>query len=388
MKLFVKHPMNYKSTYQAASTAAPAIERHFTQLIAAAVARGDKDLAPEPPIQVIEAIIDVAFWASLRKEEGREPKISLAYLPPLLAGQPLVFAERILLTTQVLTKLAPAVERSGIHLGIWDDDGELYVWGTTRSIPDCCFVLEVVEPGLLVIKHRRINGFGKFINVAVLKGDDIKIIDELSSSLPDCPAMLTTLLGYNSPTGWNDSVNLLVQLAASMRLHGHGGSLLVVPSGTDAWRDSIIHPITYPVTPAYDEIKKLMMQAVTEEDMPLWQEEVNRAVEGVAGLTAVDGATIINDEMELMAFGAKIGLSSNGIPIDEMMVTEPVIGNMAAIISPSQNGGTRHLSAAQFVFDQHDAIALVSSQDGRFTIFSWSPCENIVHAHYVDALLL
>jgi hypothetical protein len=321
--------MTYRSTYQGAGAAAPAIERHFTQLIANAIRQGEKDIAPEPPVKVIEAIIDVAFWASLRKEEGREPKISIAYLPSTMAGQPLVFAKTLLLTPHLLTKLAPAVERSGIHLGVWDENGELYVWGTTRSIPDCCFVLEVVEPGLLVIKHRRINGFGKFINVAVLKGDEIKIIDELSSSLPDCPAMLTSLLGFNAPNGWNDSVNLLVQLAASMRLHGHGGSLLVVPSGSEEWRSSIIQPVTYPITPAYDEIKKLMLQVVAEDDMPVWQEEVNRAVEVVAGLTAVDGATIITDELELLAFGAKIGLSSNGVPVENMMITEPVLGNIA-----------------------------------------------------------
>ena len=380
--------MAYISTYQAAATVAPAIESHFTQLFSAAMQQGETDLAPQPPVKVIEAIIDVAFWASLRKEEGRSPKISLAYLPPALAGQPLVFAGSILLTPHVLTKLAPAVERSGIHLGIWDEDGDLYVWGTTRTIPDCCFVLEVVEPGLLVVKHRRINGFGKFINVAVIKGDSIKIIDENSSSLPDCPALLSNLLDFDSTTGWNDSVNILVQLAASMRLHGHGGSLLVVPADSDAWRDSIIHPITYPVTPAFDELKLLMEQEINERDMMAWQEEVNRSVESIAGLTAVDGATIINDRLELLAFGAKIGLSSNGLPVGEMMVTEPVIGDTAVIIPPSQNGGTRHLSAAQFVFDQRDAIALISSQDGRFTIFSWSPCEGMVHAHYVDTLLI
>jgi DNA integrity scanning protein DisA with diadenylate cyclase activity len=111
-------------------------------------------------------------------------------------------------------------------------------------------------------------------------------------------------------------------------------------------------------------------------------------VESIAGLTAVDGATIISDRLELLAFGAKIGLSSNGVPVEKMLITEPVIGNVALTIHPSQNGGTRHLSAAQFVFDQRDAIALISSQDGRFTIFSWSPCDGIVHAHSVDALLL
>ncbi|WP_259068951.1 putative sensor domain DACNV-containing protein [Mucilaginibacter sp. X4EP1] len=381
--------MTFRSTYQGASAAAPAIERHFSKLLATAALQGDNEtLAPEPPLRVIEAIIDVAFWASLRREEGRSPQISIAYLPPILAGQPLIFGESILLTPYVLTKLAPAVERSGIHLGVWEQDGELYIWGTTRSIPDCCFVLEVIEPGLLVVKHRRIKGFGKFINVAVLKGDEIKVIDEHSKSLPDCPAMLTSLLDYNSSSGWNDSVNVLVQLAASMRSHGHGGILLVVPSHSYDWRDSIISPVTYPVEPAYNELKRLMGEVVNERSMILWQDEVNRTVDAVAGLTAVDGATIINDQLELLAFGAKIGLSSNGSPVEKMLITEPVLGNIATIIHPSQNGGTRHLSAAQFVYDQRDAIALVSSQDGRFTIFSWSPCEDIVHAHSVDALLL
>jgi hypothetical protein len=380
--------MPYQPTYQAAKIAAPAIESHFIKLLAAAVQQGEENLAPAPPLNVVEAIIDVTFWASLRREEGRSPKISIAYLPPLLAEEPLIFAERILLTPHVLTKLAPAVERVGIHLGVWDEDGDLYVWGTTRAIPDCCFVLEVIEPGLLVIKHRRIKGFGKFINVAVIKGDEIKIIDELSKSLPDCPAMLTSLLDYNSPTGWNDSVNVLVQLAASMRAHGHGGTLLVVPSDNQNWRDSIIHPITYPVTPAFDQLKILMSQVVNQQTMNLWQDEVNRTVDGVAGLTAVDGATIINDRLELLAFGAKIVLSSNGEEIERVLITEPIVGNQPATIHPSQIGGTRHLSAAQFVYNQRDAIALVSSQDGRFSIFSWSPCEDIVHGHYVDSLLL
>ena len=34
------------------------------------------------------------------------------------------------------------------------------------------------------------------------------------------------------------------------------------------------------------------------------------------------------------------------------------------------------------------SVALVASQDGRFTIFAWSPCEELVHAHHVEALLL
>ena len=69
-------------------------------------------------------------------------------------------------------------------------------------------------------------------------------------------------------------------------------------------------------------------------------------------------------------------------------MTEPIEGGEASIVHPSRLGGTRHLSAAQFVHDQQDAVALVASQDGGFTIFTWSPCEQMVHAHRVETLLL
>jgi len=30
----------------------------------------------------------------------------------------------------------------------------------------------------------------------------------------------------------------------------------------------------------------------------------------------------------------------------------------------------------------------VASQDGRFTLFGWSPCDGMVHARRVESLLL
>ena len=37
---------------------------------------------------------------------------------------------------------------------------------------------------------------------------------------------------------------------------------------------------------------------------------LKRAVDAIAGLTAVDGATIINDRYDLLAFGAKIATAA------------------------------------------------------------------------------
>ena len=88
-----------------------------------------------------------------------------------------MFAGRLPLLPAVLAKVAPAVERPGIHLGVWRNGEEFFVWGTTREVPAFCLVVEVVTSGLIVVKHRS-EPFGKFVNVAVLEGDQIKIVDE------------------------------------------------------------------------------------------------------------------------------------------------------------------------------------------------------------------
>ena len=379
------------SAYDAARAVAATVETHFARHLGAARERGEDELASQPDAHSIETMIDAAFWASLRHEEGNSPKISLAFLPPDQTIQPIIFGTSLPLIPRTLTKLAPAVERPGIHYGVWrSENGDLRIWGATRKVPSFCFVLEVIEPGLLVVKHRRLDGFGKFANVAVLKGKRVKIVDEKGSSLPDCPALLAALLAFTSPEEWSkdhNSVNILVQLAASMRAHGHGGSLLVVPTGDNGWRESIVQPIQYAISPPYTGLAHLIDRQADEEDH-IWDASLRKAVDTVGGLTAVDGATVINDHYEALAFGVKIRRAGGNPPVEQMVITEPIIGDVAEVVHPAHNGGTRHLSAAQFVYDQRDALALVASQDGRFTIFAWSPCEQMVHAHRVDSLLL
>ena len=177
-------------------------------------------------------------------------------------------------------------------------------------------------------------------------------------------------------------------MAASMRAHGRGGTLLVVPQGSETWRESIVLPIVYSVAPTYSELADLMRQLPAEKNQRQWQESFLDAIEAMAGLTAVDGATVISDQYELLAFGAKIGRRPGGSRVEQVVVTEPVVGSVPTIVQPLEFGGTRHMSAAQFAQDQHDSIALVASQDGRFTVFAWSSSEDIVHAHRVETLLL
>src|SRR5438445_304830 len=178
--------------YPPAHSVAHTVEQHFRRHIQRA---GIKAEVPEAA--AIERIINAAFWASLRREEGRAPTISLAYVPPEAGGTALFVERPLPLDPTTLTKLAPAVERPGIHLGVWKNGDGLSVWGATRLIPPLCFVLEVIEPGLLVIKHRRADPDGKFANVAVLEGDQVKIVDAEGTLASECPDFVSTLLGFD-----------------------------------------------------------------------------------------------------------------------------------------------------------------------------------------------
>lgn len=379
--------MTPTSTYQAAKITAPLLENYFEQYLLDVNSEVEKPIN-FPKAVFIESMIDAAFWASLRTEEARSPKISLAFLSPEQAEQPLLFGNKLRLTPRNLTKLAPGIEGAGIHLGIWYDDHGLFIWGTTLHIPNFCFVLDVSEPALLVIKHRRLCGFGKFTNVAILKGDEIKIINENSAFLPDSPQILNYLLGLNTNIKRTETVNVMIQLAVGMRSHKRGGIVLIVPKSNNNWKKSIIHPIQYHLKPLFTNLSRLMNDYSDSVNETIWESTVKKEIDSIAGLSAIDGAVILNDNYELIAFGAKITKFNSEQQIEKLAFIEPVIGGEVKEVFVSEIGGTRHLSAAQFVYDQRDSLAFVASQDGHFTVFSWSPERGMVQCHKIDTLLI
>jgi hypothetical protein len=371
----------FEPTYKAATAAANRIQRYLTE-------SPQTSGAMAPDAATVATLINAAFWTSLLREEIYTPRISFAFVSPDLVTHPLSFSTSIALEPRELTKLAAAVERSGIHLCVWPTPEGLRVWGIARQLPPLSLVLEIVIPGLLVVKRSPVADGGKFLNLAVLHGDDVKFIDQRPEPGLEVPDPLASLLHPATQFRSGRAVNLLLQLAVSMRAHGRGGMLLVIPGGSDAWKESVLHPITYAITPPFSGLADLMRRDGAAQAGRKWEEALARVVDGIAGFTAVDGATVITSEYDLLAFGAKIIRRKRARQVSRVIVTEPVEGGIPVLAEPAQLGGTRHLAAAQFVQDQRDAIALVASQDGRFTVFGWSTAEDRVHAHRIDVLLL
>ena len=137
------------------SSSSSAALRIHARLREATTAAGATAPAYVPDEDTIAQALDVAFWASLRREEGVAPTISLALAALEDVAQPLCFARPLPLAAGPLAKLAPAVKRPGIHLGVWTGPEGSTVWGTTMDLRPLTLVIEVVAPGLLGAKFRR-----------------------------------------------------------------------------------------------------------------------------------------------------------------------------------------------------------------------------------------
>src|SRR5690606_33466345 len=156
-------------------------------------------------------------------------------------------------------------------------------------------------------------------------------LDENISGTPDCPTLLTSLVGSVGTGFWESSVNVMVQLAVNMRAHGKGGTLLIVPVVSTAWRNSIMLPLKYEVWPPFGGLAGQLQQELSQRDPKAWQSELSRQVKAAADLTAIDGATVMNDRYEIMAFGAKIKRPQESEPVEKMIITEPVVGHIGRI---------------------------------------------------------
>ena len=67
--------------YSPARAVAGRVHAHLSQQLALAREHGEAGVAALPDQSAIETVIDAAFWASLRREEGYTPRISLRSRP-------------------------------------------------------------------------------------------------------------------------------------------------------------------------------------------------------------------------------------------------------------------------------------------------------------------
>jgi sensor domain DACNV-containing protein len=385
----------------------PEIARRLSEEYSALL-KEDSDSTPEdskefidelPSIEQISQLIEGSFWASLKTEEGKTHKFNLVYTSPRTSFSSYKFSHAIKFDEERIVKLAPAIDGQMQAIGIWKDKNDkLEIWGFCDST-SLGMSIETYGAGQLIVSY---NYKGKFLitGTRVEKIDSLKY--EISSiSIPkELPSqVLSETLSLLISQHKKDSS--LKKIASHMLSHNHGGSLLIVPNN-DQWKASIGDDLMYG-TDSYDVLKE-----ATERWDEVWEkfpnkgflfagstefyranEELWRVQKRIGQLTAIDGATLITTDLTVLAFGAKIKpINSNDTP-NKVLLIEPFEGSKPIESSLASLGGTRHKSAAQFVFDQKSSIALIASQDGRLSAFTWDAENQMVkvikHAEYAES---
>jgi len=353
-----------------------------------------RTVQPPTPEQ-ISVLIETAFWASLRSDEGRATRVLIGVGSPRenFPGA-VAFATPAPYDESQVAKLAPAVPLGGCLL-VSSIDGGLQIWGFGDRRPETWFytiTIDIRETGTVHV------GVGPFQPFAVLNGRSNPVFASTPIHLPDYfrRVLMKSVSAkdiFETQAVWRECLALR-DLARMIVADGHGGIVLVVPSETGAWLESL-NPFAYrlasPDTRIRDKIRQELREAQAQGEviqqlsaMPLAEEikgliigsigrapgDISREIRATASLAKVDGAIVITRDLQLLGFGAKIAVPGNITSV--LCIIHPKPGSQNLAPSALEDlGGTRHQSAARFAGTNRDTVALVISQDRHMSVMHW-----------------
>ena len=352
----------------------------------------------EPSEPEVEKFIEVTFWASLIRVEGRSHDFNVALMPPPYNGAyAFLFNTPVLFQPDELAKLAPALKASetiGVRV---NENQEMVIWGF-MEIVGMGLSIKTFGPGQVLLSFASEKSNNVFVTgsrASFVDSSKLNLSSALLRKMSADPAQETDLRTFT--TAFFRSY-YLEKVAEAMRSHGHGGTLLLVSQDT-GWQRSISRPYKYDGEP-YNrakldlekierarpkvEAKKLVLPSGDYRDAV---DVAQKSLESIGQLTAIDGATVVGYDMAVLAFGVKITPVDSQKKPERVLALEPFEDSQKQEISVSQTYGTRHLSASQFVFDQRESMAIVASQDGQLSVFTWDAAREVVtmlrHAEFV-----
>ncbi|MFN0139231.1 MAG: putative sensor domain DACNV-containing protein [Pyrinomonadaceae bacterium] len=361
----------------------------------------------------METICEAVYAASLKREEGRHHDFSVVLTPTLskfdneireapyhgCLNNVTAFEKPIPIAD--LPKVAPAFDRTNQSLRIWfDEKGQLEIWGFANEFLDYYGLrIQPLLVGELLIDIKAFDFPWLRLLVTFAEADIVERQTPLHSLLPqgDTATQAGSDEWHRASHRKRKVFGLVVDIVNKMSLHEHGGTMLFVPPErvTEIIEQSIKVPIALRPQGAYTVIKNKLdleerefinsMNSTIKNDSLAWSFE--KEADLLGQFTAVDGATVITTEFAVIAIGAKIKESvDEGFADRTIWVRQAFQDANAMEKNITDTGGTRHQSAAHFVYDNREAFAIVASQDGKISIIYWDEKQqrlsSFTHAEY------
>jgi hypothetical protein len=340
--------------------------------------RGHLPLVKEDEDQLddrqLQELVESCFWATMMHEEAHKHRLSICVFRE---GDFVDYTFRVPLamTSAAIAQLSPALEGTkNIIIARIDENGRFVIVGFTSHT----FLrpkLSSVRPGQLSVSYLTER-------IAVITESRAVFTDErlvnwgsqMARVVLEDPPMKHQVLAWR----------FIRDLARRVSLLGHGGTLVFVKDGP--WRDAVRVPIIYsPEEPkimwtwrfsepgnavAWPEI---VLAGYHDHDQELEDSLTSEesALCAIAQLTTVDGAVLIDRSLRVITFGARLKPFQVDNAPATVIVSEPIEGSKPVVEAVISLGGTRHQSAAQFVYDHKNCLAIVVSQDGPISLMRW-----------------
>ena len=334
----------------------------------------------------LSQLCTTCFWASLEVEEGREVRGTISICSPKSVQLARAFTHPVPVTVRDLVALLTASPRT--PLAVHGGPEGLHVWGMLDAEPEGLLRLRIAGNGILLASRAR--------RVLALLNQGVMSIpvaaDEMSLS-----QLVARALGKerfleehgNAPARF-------IRVVTTMIRHGHGGTLVLVPPDDQSWRAGVSFRFCFDeesgrllqhsvrdfesgmneALRGYDDLVAGRANCTSLRDLREQYDAVNylrtlseSLFRRVGDLGLIDGAVIMDMDLMLHGFGAKLLFGPEEFTVTTL---NAVTGRVGEDVPLAALGGMRHQSAARFVQANRETDAFVISQDGRLSMISWS----------------
>jgi hypothetical protein len=329
-----------------------------------------------PTPDELASMVECAFWLSLTPEEGRLPLFSLVCAAEAHCSGVLRFTTPLPLDRKVLSKIAPSLR--GGKLAVCLIDGALRAWGIALEH----------EPGLLEVRllsaaRLLVAGHGERLLVLAAQSA-ISLIGRSGRGMQELDLVNAF---YGSVDGGLEARRaklvgmLLALLVAPMRAHGCGGAILLAAPADLA--DVTVHHRLHDATALRDVLLKMEeekkagsapsdLKLFLQGQRELMSPALRRLTESLGQLTATDGALVLTDDLTVVGYGAKLPVRDVRCErVFQSTVPAEARGEPMKRVELEDLGGMRIQSAARFVYEHHNSMFVVASQDGGLSIVTW-----------------
>jgi hypothetical protein len=337
--------------------------------------------------EIIAQLLTTVFFAGLETYEGERHPIGVAFLGRSQSdfiipeggesGDALLYQWKVMqfasprpFAVRELVKLAVAGVDRRIYSAVRVlEDGSLAITGLAREGADAdsdAFVKIIAStPGCLTIRRGRDLLVGYERGAILTGGEELVFaagpIRRALEATADAAGVDLTMASE-----YLDAVRSIVR---EMAAHGHGGIVIISHEEQPQVAESATYKMT--LDSSLTALFRLVGRITVQQDRkgtPSFGHllrnalltEIERVIEEVGALTAIDGAVLLNRDLALIAFGVILPIGQP-TAVAQAMDAEGLHGRIIDLGSR----GTRHRAGVAYAARHPGSVVFVASEDGQ-----------------------